>query len=85
MKERLLRKKCKYTVTKSSNMSIMFIYYRDTVRGNSRYFLFIKIDCLKIRKTRREHHSNMCGRSELSEWKRRVSLVVPELFCIKVS
>jgi hypothetical protein len=58
--------KCKYTIT-GSNKSVY--YDRDTVVGNSRYFL-IMIDCLKIRKTRREHHISMCRRSELSEWKK---------------
>ena len=33
-------------------------------------FLLFIVDCLKIRKTRREHHINMCRRSELFEKKK---------------
>lgn len=79
MKEQLLQKSVKI-LSLESNKSNTTVGIQSG--GNSRYFLFIKIDCLKIRKKRREHHINMCRRSELSEWKRRVSLVVPELFCI---
>lgn len=67
MKEQLLQKSVKILSLEGnkSNTTVGIQSGR-----NSRYFLFIKIDCLKIRKTRREHHINMCGRSELSEWKK---------------
>lgn len=48
--------------------------------------LFI-VDCLKIRKKRREHHRKcerpFCvGDQSYPNGKRRVSLIMPELFCI---
>jgi hypothetical protein len=67
MKEQLLQKSVKI-LSLESNKSNTTVGIQSG--GNSRYFLFIKIDCLKIRKTRREHHINMCRRSELFERKK---------------